>query len=132
MVTSFFAGVLFALTPATHRVVFDVSVSGIAAYKAVLGNIENLRRAFKSERVQVEVVCRGGGINLLFGDVKATSERVKNLASKDVVFAACSNTINGLHIPKKRLLPFVVIVDAGVAEVVRKQEQGWSYIKASS
>jgi intracellular sulfur oxidation DsrE/DsrF family protein len=28
------------------------------------------------------------------------------------------------------LLPFVTTVDSGVAEVVRKQEAGWAYLKS--
>jgi intracellular sulfur oxidation DsrE/DsrF family protein len=29
-------------------------------------------------------------------------------------------------------LPFAITVDSGVAEVVRKQEAGWSYIKSGT
>jgi len=34
------------------------------------------------------------------------------------------------NVSRAVLLPFVTTVDSGVAEVVRKQEQGWSYIKS--
>ena len=33
------------------------------------------------------------------------------------------------NVTKDQLLPFVTTVDSGVAEVVRKQEAGWAYIK---
>ncbi len=33
------------------------------------------------------------------------------------------------NVQKSDLFDFVVTVDSGVAEVVRKQEAGWSYLK---
>ncbi|MGH7937542.1 MAG: hypothetical protein ACRD5Z_25205 [Bryobacteraceae bacterium] len=35
-------------------------------------------------------------------------------------------------IGKDQLLPIATTVDSGVAEVVRKQEAGWSYIKSGT
>jgi intracellular sulfur oxidation DsrE/DsrF family protein len=46
-----------------------------------------------------------------------------------VVFAACENTMKKQNVTKEQLMPFVITVDSGVAEVVRKQEAGWAYIK---
>jgi intracellular sulfur oxidation DsrE/DsrF family protein len=40
------------------------------------------------------------------------------------------NTMRKKNVCRADLLPFVTTVDSGVAEVVRKQEQGWSYIKS--
>jgi intracellular sulfur oxidation DsrE/DsrF family protein len=34
------------------------------------------------------------------------------------------------QLTKDDLLPFAITVDSGVAEVVRKQAAGWSYIKS--
>ena len=45
------------------------------------------------------------------------------------MFAACENTMRKKKVTKEPLLPFVTTVDSGVAEVVRKQEEGWAYIK---
>lgn len=52
------------------------------------------------------------------------------LSEDGVVFAACENTMQKMNVTKEQLLPFVVTVDSGVAQVVRRQEQGWSYIKS--
>ena len=46
-----------------------------------------------------------------------------------VVFAARENTMKKQNVTKDQLMPFVTTVDSGVAEVVRKQEAGWAYIK---
>lgn len=119
------------LAPLTHRVVVEVNVPGTAAYGTVLGNVENLRKALAPDRVEVEVVCHGDGIRLLLANDARTSARVIKLAKSKVAFAACANTLRGRHIDRSRLFSFVKVVPSGVAEVVRKQEAGWSYLKGA-
>ena len=89
---------------------------GTIAYNTVLGNVTNLKKAFASDEVQVEVVCHGEGINMLFVSDKTLSGRVKKAYDSGVVFAACANTLRGKHIDKSRIVPFAQVVDAGVAE----------------
>jgi uncharacterized protein len=47
-----------------------------------------------------------------------------------VVFAACQNTMRAMHVTKDDLLGVATTVDAGVAELTRKEEAGWSYIRS--
>ena len=113
-----------------HRVVIEVNVPGEAAYRLVVNNVENLKKAFAPESVEVEIVCHGPGMDML---VKTNSlgARMGKLSAAGVLFAACSNSIRGRHIDIKHLFPFVKVVPSGVAEVVRKQEAGWSYLKGA-
>jgi intracellular sulfur oxidation DsrE/DsrF family protein len=60
------------------------------------------------------------------------AQRLKELSGKGVIFAACENTMQRMKVTREQLFPFAVTVDSGVAEVIRKQEAGWSYIKAGS
>jgi intracellular sulfur oxidation DsrE/DsrF family protein len=57
---------------------------------------------------------------------------MKQLADGGVIFAACRNTMKRKNVAPDQLLPLAGTVDSGVAEVVRKQEAGWSYIKSGS
>ena len=67
---------------------------------------------------------------MLAKDAEGRSERMQKLSESGVVFAACENSMEKKQVTKADLLPFVTTVDSGVAEVVRKQEAGWSYIKS--
>jgi intracellular sulfur oxidation DsrE/DsrF family protein len=113
-----------------HRVVIEVNVPGKSAYGLVLNNVENMRKAFAPERVEVEVVCHGPGLDLLFAN-NGLGKRMSKLHEGGVAFAACANTIRGRHIDRKKLYSFIQVVPSGVAEVVRKQEAGWSYLKGA-
>ncbi|MDR3690929.1 MAG: DsrE family protein [Fimbriimonas sp.] len=117
--------------PKTHRVVIEVNVPGETAYRTVLGNAEHLKKAFAPEPVEIEIVCEGNGIDMVLSDRTRLAKRIAEDAGNGVQFAACGNTVKGLHIDRKRLYRFVRVVDAGVAEIVRKQEAGWSYLKGA-
>ena len=58
------------------------------------------------------------------------AERLQKLSARGIVFAACENTMPKKNVTRTDLLPFATTVDFGVAEVVRKQEAGWSYVKS--
>jgi intracellular sulfur oxidation DsrE/DsrF family protein len=112
-----------------HHVVVELNAPGLTAYKTVLNNVENLKRAMAPDAVEIEVVCHGEGIDLLFSHNNPLSARVLKDSRAGIRFAACRNTLIGRHIHKDRLLPSVKVVDSGVAEVVRLEESGWSYLK---
>ena len=120
-----------ASTPSAtgHRIVIEVNVDGAERWEGILNNVDNLQKAFASDPPKIEVVAHAKGLGLLL----ATNEPLKArmLAEHDagVLFAACENTMKKQNVTKDQLMPFVTTVDSGVAEVVRKQEAGWAYIK---
>lgn len=115
-----------------HRIVFEVSVEGAEKWQGILNNVENLQKSFGPENTEIEVVAHGKGLGLILKTNEAMRERLKQISDAGVIFAACENTMRRLNVKREDLLPFAVTVDSGVAEVVRKQEAGWSYIKAGS
>ena len=115
-----------------HRIVFEVSVDGTEQWQAILNNVENLQRALGLEATDIEVVAHGKGLGLVLKANEAMRERLQAIAGSMACFAACENTMQRMQVTREDLMPFATIVDSGVAEVVRKQEAGWSYIKSGS
>ena len=114
---------------AMHRVVFEVNVEGEETWQAVLNNVENLQKALGRDHTRIEVVAHGKGLSLLLKSDAALTERLQQVAGSGVVLAACENTMRKKNVKKEDLLPFTTTVPSGVAEVVLKQEAGWSYLK---
>ena len=77
----------------------------------------------------IEVVTYNQGIEYLMTSKSKLSNDLLTLNTKGVKFVVCQNTMNRLKITKDQLLPFATVVPAGIAEIVEKQEKGWSYIK---
>ena len=113
-----------------HRVVFEVTMEGPEQWTAALNNVENLRKAFGADNTQVEVVGHSKGLGIMLSKNVELADRMKKLSDGGVLFAACENSMRKKNVTKADLLPFVTTVDSGVAEVVRKQEAGWAYLKS--
>ena len=115
-----------------HRVVFEVNVDGAEQWQGLLNNVENLQKAFGRETTEIEVVAHGKGLGLILKTNEAMRERLQLVSGAGVGFTACENTMRRMNLKREDLMPFATTVDSGVAEVVRKQEAGCSYIKSSS
>lgn len=113
---------------ATHRVIFEVTASDPKQWESVLSNVENVRKALGETTTEVRVVAHGGGLDMLLAASKA-EPRISKMIKDGVVFAACANTMKRKNVTNAELLAGATTVDSGVAEVVRRQEQGWSYVK---
>lgn len=112
-----------------HRAVFDAAVDGKDLWQFILSNVENTQQALGVEDTQVVVVAYGKGLGMLLKTNADMQERLARMAKNGVTFAACRNTMRAMGIGEQDLLPFVTTVDSGVAELVRRQEAGWAYIK---
>ena len=117
-----------------HKIVFEMSVDGVPKWESALRNAANLQKSFGAKNTRIEIVAHGKGIGLVLGKTSAKNPALKKMIQElhqnGVVFAACNNTMQRMKISKNDLLQVAVVVDSGVAEVVRKQEAGWTYIKS--
>ncbi len=123
-----------AQTPA--KVLFHVSDGQIAHLKSVLDDVEDLMKYYQrtNQKARVEVITNGQGLSLLLADVSPYRERIQKMQQEyhDLTFVACQNTIDryqkelGLT---AKLLPGVVVIDSGVAQIMRRQLEGWAYLQ---
>jgi intracellular sulfur oxidation DsrE/DsrF family protein len=118
-------------TPKTpkHHVVFQLSEPEGGAWNVLPLHVNNMRKAFEQDGgSQVEVVFFGAGLNMLLKKNTANEERLKQLVDSGVTLSACQNAMKVMNVKTEDLFPFASQVDSGIAELVRKQEAGWSYI----
>ena len=116
--------------PAKHKVVFQMNVDGNDSWNQLFGNVGNVQKAFQKDGVQIEVVFYGKGITALLKTNEMFAERLKKASEDGVILGACQNSMRQRKITSQDIFPFSTEVDSGVAELVRKQEEGFSYIRA--
>ena len=117
-----------------QKVVYHINYDDPKAIKATMKNVQNHINAVGKENLDLRVVTHGDGAALLKlakedQDMKST---VDNLKLQGVVFNVCSNTLKGKKLNYKTDLYDVSekdIVQAGVAEIIKLQQQGYIYIK---
>ena len=117
-----------ATTP-THKVVIQLNTADTAAWRGVIGNIKNLSKVWPGN-IKFEVVVHGKALDFLVAAKSHLVTDIDQLAKKGVVFNACENTMGKYGITKQMLIPSVFSVPSGVAEIILKQEEGWSYLRA--
>lgn len=113
----------------SHRVLFALTSGDEADWNLTIGNIHNLLKGVAPEQIEVEVVSYGPGIAFVKADSSAAAG-IKELEGLQVHFAACANSMRAHNLTKADLIPGVDVVPSGIVEVVRRQEEGWTYIKA--
>lgn len=111
-----------------HKVIFEITSSDTADHRTVLRQINNVLKDVPNTRV--EVVCHGAAIFMLVKDKTVLGEMMQDLKTKNVSFAACNNSMRKNNLTPDQLVPVANVVPNGVMEVVTKEEEGWSYIKA--
>ncbi len=111
-----------------HHVVMQLNTADTAVWSSMIGNIRNFQKVWPG-KVAIEVVVHGKALNFLVADKSHLVADIEFMTKKGVVFNACENTMNKYGIKKEMLIPSVSSVPSGVAELVMKQEEGWSYLK---
>lgn len=119
-----------ASVKAEHRIIFQLTSADTTVHKQLIKQFENILSV--SPTTKIEVVCHGPGLDMLVADKTIVEEKVKHLAEKGVVFNACEFSIKQRKLDHSKIIKSAGFVPAGIIEVVTKQEQGWSYIKAGN
>lgn len=119
---------LTSFSKSHFKVLFDLSSEGQESWNTLLNNVENVRAELGDES-EFRVVLHGGGIHLIEKKKAFQVDRLNKLITQGVQFVGCENTMKRKNIKKSELIPNVGTVPAGLAELVRKQSQGWSYLK---
>ena len=119
-----------------HRLILQVNTNEPAVMNLALNNAANAEQHYKSigEKVQIEIVTFGAGLNMLRDDTSPVKERIKSLAesSRSISFAACDNTRANMSRAEQKeilLISQATVVSSGVVRVMELQEQGWSYVR---
>ena len=111
-----------------HRVVIQVTDNDPARWNLVLNNTRNVQEDLGAANVDVEIVAYGPGINMLKSD-SAVGSRIDEALKAGVKVVACQNTMRGLKLTPQDMLPTIGYVPAGVTEIMKKQGEGWAYLR---
>ena len=115
--------------PKKHRLVIQVTDNDPARWNMVLNNTKNAQADMGgADHIDIEIVNYGPGIHMLMKE-SPVADRIAEMAKSGVKFAACQNTMKGMKLTKDDMLTTVDYVPAGVTELMKKQEEGWTYLR---
>lgn len=125
---------LAAYTPSRIAVVLHIDSGERERFEALLQEARELQgRQGSDSGVHVEVIANNEGTRFLGAGSSPYAAQIAQMQreNKNISFVACENSLARLR--KKgvsiQLLPDVVIVPSAVTEIVKREKQGWVYVK---
>ena len=121
---------------AAHKVAIQVNQNDKAVMDLALNNAKNIIDYYKEkgEKIEIEFVAYGAGLNMMRNDNSPVKERLTAIAAnmKNVTFTGCGNTLANQSKQEKKeisLVPEARIVPTGIGRIVDLEEQGWTYVR---
>jgi len=111
-----------------EKVVFQVSDGDPAKWNLALNNIQNVQHALGKDKVEVELVAYGPGIGMLKAEA-TTGNRVNDAVANGVKIVACQVTMHAQKLSKEDMLASIGYVPGGVIELMKRQKEGWAYVR---
>ena len=115
-----------AQTPSS-KVVLHLQTGDTLVHRTVVAQINNLKKSMPD--LTIELVCHGPGLEFLLKEKSRYVNRLEKMKLKDVSVVGCEYTMSQRNYKKEDLVPFALTVPFGIAEIVKKEAEGWLYIK---
>jgi len=121
-----------------QKVVYHVSTRGSwrdreSEARRLVAVLNNHVRALEPDPAEIQIILQGDGIDVLrrARENQKLARSIDALRAKGVVFRVCANTLEAYHVGLETLhgVHENDLVQAGVAELVHLQRQGYGYIK---
>ncbi len=116
---------------AEHKLVLQLSDNDPKKQGLVISVANNLLKAYDPDKIAIEVVAFGPGIDLLRPE-NPDRKRVESLVAQGVRFDICLNTVDTLERETGKRPEFIAAatpVQVGVAQILFLTENGYTLVK---
>jgi uncharacterized protein len=116
---------------AEHRIVLQLSDNDPKKQSLVISVAYNLLKLYDPDKVAIEVVTFGPGIDLLFPD-NANRQRIESLVAQGVKFDICLNTVDTIERDtgkRPQYIPAAIPVQVGVGQILSLTENGYTLVR---
>jgi uncharacterized protein len=124
------AALVFASSVAAKdKVVIQVSDADPLKWNLALGNARNMQTALGADQIDIEIVAYGPGVSLLKAADSPVATRITEAKNAGVRVLVCENTMAGMKLSHADMLGDVGYVPSGVVEILKKQQEGYAYLR---
>ena len=116
---------------AEHKIVLQLSDNDVRKQNLVISVANNLLKFYDPDKVAIEVVAFGPGIELLRSESPARKQ-VESLIAQGVRFDVCLNTVDTIERETGRrpeIIPAATPVQVGVGQILFLVENGYSLVR---
>src|SRR6266403_2204160 len=116
---------------AEHKIVLQLSDNDPKRQALVISVAYNLLKFYDPDKVAIEVVAFGPGIDLLRTD-NGNRNRVESLIAQGVRFDVCLNTVDTVERDtgkRPEIIPAATAVQVGVGQILLLTENGYTLVR---
>ncbi|WP_375412164.1 hypothetical protein [uncultured Bradyrhizobium sp.] len=116
---------------AEHRIALQLSDNDSRKEGLVISIANNLLKAYDPDRIAIEVVTFGPGIDLLRSG-NPNRQRVESLIAQGVRFDVCLNTVDTIEREtgkRPEIIPAAIPVQVGVGQILALTENGYTLVR---
>ena len=116
---------------AEHRLALQLSDNDPKKEGLIISIANNLLKAYDPDKIAIEVVTFGPGIDLLRPE-NPNRQRVESLIAQGVKFDVCLNTVDSLEREtgqRPAVIPAAIPVQVGVAQILTLTENGFTLVR---
>jgi hypothetical protein len=116
---------------AEHKIVLQLSDNDVRKQNLVISVANNLLKFYDPDKVAIEVVAFGPGIDLLRSE-NASRKQVESLIAQGVRFDVCLNTVDTIERETGRrpeIIPGATPVQVGVGQILYLAENGYTLVR---
>jgi len=117
-----------AAPAAKEKLVIQVSDADAGKWNLALNNANNVQKAYGADKVDIEIVTYGPGIGMLKME-SAIANRIDDSKKAGISIVACQNTMKKMKLTNDDMLPNTSYVTSGVVEIMKKQGEGYAYLR---
>jgi uncharacterized protein len=120
-------GILIKVSGQTNpKTILHLQSDDSLVHKSVVSQVINLKKAIPDG--EIEVLCHGPGLSFLMKK-NPYINRILAKHLNSVTFVGSEFTMSQQNVKKDDLIQAGVTVPFGIAEIIKRQQEGWIYIK---
>lgn len=109
------------------RIVLHLQSSDTLVHKSIVNQIGNIKKALPGS--EIELVCHGPGLDFLLKEKSTYINRLEKMHLQGVSYVGCEYTMSQKKIKREELVDIASTVPYGIVEIIKRQQEGWAYVK---
>jgi len=124
------SSIVWSFESPRYRLLLQVSEDSLDKLNLALNNAKNAQKEFGPQNIEIEIVVFGGGVHTLkYYTPTPLADKLKQATYSGIRIVACETAMRTHHLRPSDMLQIVRYVKSGVAEIIEKDTQGWTYIR---
>ncbi|WP_242133681.1 DsrE family protein [Aestuariivivens marinum] len=115
----------------SSKIIIDVTSTNFKVYQSVLLTLKIMTKSHPN--TQFDIIAYGEAVPMMMKNQSVVADEIlKYIENQNISFTACEVSMSLFNIKREQLLEGVKTVANAVDDIVKKQNEGWGYIKSGN